>query len=66
MKKQRASWLSKGDKVRWQRKRTQRHKPNSGTGVITRVCLPLGNCPLTYEVDTYADGVLFSDEVRRA
>jgi hypothetical protein len=60
------SWFSKGDKVRWTRKRTQRHKPNSGTGTITKVCLPLGNVPVTYEVDSYGEGVLFSDEVKRA
>jgi hypothetical protein len=59
-------WLSKGDRVRWQFKRSKKHKPNSGMGRITKVCLPLGNCPLTYEVDSYADGVLFADEVKRA
>jgi hypothetical protein len=58
-----------GDNVLWELKRSsQGHRYNAdkyhGRGVLTKVSPALGNCPLTFEVDTYRAGVLFEDEVK--
>lgn len=52
-----------GTKVRWTVDRKMGRIRHEGRGRITRAYPALGNCPITYEVDTYRDGVLFEDEV---
>jgi len=58
--------LKKGDRVRWELLRPITGHKGHGKGKITKMSPALDNCPLTYEVDTYKEGVLFADEVRKA
>jgi hypothetical protein len=58
-------WLKVGDKVRYKMVPLTKRITREGVGHITKVFLPLGNCPITYHVDTFTWGCLFAHEVEK-